>query len=225
MKAKMNEEGGTPKKAKRGGRRGLLVGITGSIGAGKSAVAQIYREAGFPVFSADEIAREIVMPNSPALKEIRLLFGPKSIKLDGNLDRALVRAKITENPELRLKLEGITHPRIQKRSFELAEAEFKRGAKIVFYEAPLLFEAKSHTAMDKVICVHAPEALLVERAMKRDGSSRQSAEGLLAAQLPQSEKMKRADYLVRNEGDLSELRANALEVLEQIKAEASPGAS
>lgn len=206
-------------KPKRGGRKGLLVGITGSIGAGKSAVAQLYREAGFPVFSADEIAREIVMPGAPALKEIRLLFGPKAIRLDGNLDRAFVRARITEDPDLRLKLEAITHPRIQARSAALAEAEFKRGAKIVFYEAPLLFEAKSDTAMDRVICVHAAEPLLLERTMRRDGSSREAAKRLLDAQIPQSEKMERSHYLVRNEGDLNELRANALEVLEQLRKE------
>lgn len=193
------------------------MGITGSIGAGKSAVAQLYREAGYTVLSADEIAREIVMPNAPALKEIRMLFGPQALRMDGTLDRALVRAKITENPGLRLQLEAITHPRIQARSAALADAEFKRGAKIVFYEAPLLFEAKSDTSMDKVICVHAREDLLLERAMRRDGSSREAAAQLLAAQIPQSKKMSRSDYLVRNEGDLNELRVNALEVLEQLR--------
>lgn len=210
----MSEEGANKKKK---GRSGLLVGITGALGAGKSTVAALYREAGFPVFSADEIAREIVMPGAPALKEVRLLFGPKSIRLDGNMDRAFVRARITEDPDLRLKLEGITHPRIQKRSLELAAAEFKRGAKIVFYEAPLLFEARSETGMDKVVCVHAPEELLLARVMKRDGSSREAAAKLLAAQMPQSEKMRRSDFLVLNSGHIDELRVNALEVLAQIK--------
>lgn len=204
-------------KTKRGSQNRWLVGITGNLGAGKSTVAEIYREAGFSVFSADEIAREIVLPNAPALKEIRLLFGPKAIRTDGNLDRAFVREKISEDPDLRLKLESITHPRIQKRSRELAESEFRKGAKIVFYEAPLLFEAKSETGMDLVICVHAPEEMLLARATKRDGTDADAAKRLLAAQMPQDRKMELSDFLVFNGGNLEELRTNALEVLEKIK--------
>ncbi len=204
------------------GQKRLLVGITGGIGAGKSAVATLYREAGFPVFSADEIAREIVRPGSSALKEIRLLFGPSSIKLDGNLDRSLVREKITGDPSLRQKLDAITHPRIQKRSLELAEAAFEGGAEIVFYEAPLLFEAQSDHTMDKVICVHAPDTLRIERTMKRDGTTREAAEMLLASQMPQEEKMRKADFLVRNSGELAELRINALETLKELMA-SDPG--
>lgn len=197
----------------------MLVGITGGIGAGKSAVATLYREAGYPVFSADEIAREIVMPGTTALKEIRLLFGPAAIRQDGNLNRPLLREKIIADPSLRLKLEAITHPRIQRRSLELAEAAFAEGASIVFYEAPLLFEAHSETTMDKVICVHAPDEMRVERTMKRDNSTREAAQMLLASQMPQSEKMENSDYLVRNSGTIQELRVNALEVLKEIKAE------
>jgi dephospho-CoA kinase len=200
------------------GKKQLLVGITGGIGAGKSAVATVFREAGYPVFSADEIAREIVMPGATALKEIRLLFGPDSIRKDGNLDRALVRSRITADPSLRLKLEAITHPRIQKRSQELAKQAFAEGAQIVFYEAPLLFEAKSERGMDQVICVHAPDEIRVARTMKRDGSSREDAEKLLASQMPQEEKMRRSSYLVLNEGTPEEMRENALRVLEELKA-------
>lgn len=198
-------------------QRQLLVGITGGIGAGKSAVATLYRELGYTVLSADEIAREIVLPGSLALKEIRLLFGPDAIRKDGNLDRPLLRSRITADPSLRMKLDAITHPRIQKRSLELANQAFAGGAEIVFYEAPLLFEAKSESPMDKVICVHAPDELRIERTMKRDGSSREEAEKLLASQMPQAEKIDRSDYLVENKGNLEELRVNAIDVLEKIK--------
>jgi dephospho-CoA kinase len=210
------------KESPGAGKQQLLVGITGGIGAGKSAVASVYREAGYTVISADEIAREIVRPGSPALKEIRLLFGAQAIKLDGNLDRAFVRAKITADPELRLKLEAITHPRIQKRSLELAQAAFADGEEIVFYEAPLLFEAKSDHSMDKVICVHAPDEVRIERTMKRDGSAKEAAEKLLASQMPQDEKMRLSDFLVRNSGSLAEMQHNAMEVLKELKAVKAP---
>lgn len=170
------------------------------------------------MISADEIAREVVRPGSSALKEIRLLFGAQAIKMDGNLDRAYVRSKITADPTLRQKLDSITHPRIQKRSLELAQAAFDDGAEIVFYEAPLLFEAKSEHGMDKVICVHAPDELRIERTMKRDGSPREAAEKLLGSQMPQDEKMKKSDFLVRNSGDLAEMKLNAMEVLKELQA-------
>lgn len=205
-------------KTKETGQKQLLVGITGGIGAGKSAVATVFREAGYPVFSADEIAREVVRPGSSALKEIRLLFGAKAIKMDGNLDRPYVREKITADPSLRQKLDAITHPRIQRRSLELAQAAFDGGAEIVFYEAPLLFEANSDHSMDKVICVHAPDEVRIERTIKRDGSTRIAAEQLLAAQMPQDEKMRKSDYLVRNSGNLAEMKINAMEVLKELQA-------
>jgi dephospho-CoA kinase len=203
-------------KAAKPGKR-LLVGITGGLGAGKSQLAALYREAGYPVFGADEIAREIVASGMPALQEITRLFGAKALRADGSLDRAFVRARITADPTLRKQLEAITHPRIQERAQALAQEAFARGASLVFYEAPLLFEAKSDRKLDKVICVHAPDELRIERVMRRDGTSREDTEKLLASQLPQEEKMRRSDYLVENSGGLEELRAEAERVLGEIQ--------
>lgn len=198
-------------------RKGLLIGITGGIGAGKSALAAVYRELGYPVFSADEIAREIVAPGQPALDEITAVFGEKALQPDGSLDRAFVRARILESPPLRHRLEAITHPRIQDRSLALAHESFAAGSPIVFYEAPLLFEAGSGRSMDKVICVHAPDELRIARIIKRDGGGREEAEALLRSQLPQDEKMRRSDILVENSGDLSALREEAEKVLTSLR--------
>lgn len=204
-------------RPRKQGKKPLLVGITGGIGAGKSLVATFYREQGYPVFSADEIAREIVAPGSPALDEIRAVFGPAAIRADGTLDRAFLREKIAADPALRLKLEAITHPRIQARSLQLARDAFAQGAAIVFYEAPLLFEAKSERQMDKVICVHAPDEVRIERTIKRDGGSREQAERLLRSQMPQDEKMKRCDFLIENSGSEQELKAAAKRALDELK--------
>lgn len=203
-------------KRREGRRKPFLVGITGGIGAGKSEVASLYRKLGYPVFSADEIAREIVAPGSPALREIRRLFGPGSLREDGSLDRAFVRARIAESPGLRRKLEAITHPRIQRRALRLARDAQRSGAGVVFYEAPLLFEAGGDRRMDKVICVHARDRLRLERVRKRDGGSLAQARKLLASQMPQREKMRRADFLVANEGSRKELEAAALAVLGRL---------
>lgn len=201
---------------KRSGKQNLLVGITGGIGAGKSLLATVYRELGYPVFSADVIAREVVEPGSPALAEIAALFGDGSVKPDGTLDRALLREKISLDPQLRLKLEAITHPRIQARSLALARKAFADGAEIVFYEAPLLFEAKSHRQMDKVICVTAPDEVRIARTMKRDGGTREQAERLLRSQMSQDEKMAKSDFIVENAGTEAELRAAAEKLLKKL---------
>jgi dephospho-CoA kinase len=197
-------------------KKRLLIGITGGIGAGKSALGTVYRELGYPVFSADEIAREVVLPGTPALAVIRAVFGDASILPDGTLDRSLLRSRIAADPALRQKLEAITHPRIQERSLELAKAAFESGAEIIFYEAPLLFEAKSNHGMDKVICVHAPDSLRLARAVQRDGGSREQAENLLKAQMPQDQKIKLSDFLVENSAGLPELRTAAIELLKKL---------
>ncbi len=206
------------KAASQGRKKGLLVGITGGIGAGKSLLATYYREKGYPVFSADEIAREIVAPGSPALPEIVGVFGPSALLPDGTVNRALLREKIAADPALRLKLEAITHPRIQARSLALANDSFAGGARVVFYEAPLLFEANSDRTMDKVICVHAPDEMRIARAVARDGSSRELVEKLLRSQIPQEEKMKKSDFLVENAGTEAELRIAGDKILALLGA-------
>lgn len=197
-------------------RNHVLVGITGGIGAGKSALAAVFSRLGYPVLSADALAREVVAPGSPALQEIVKVFGSEALLADGGLNRAWVRSEIARDSSLRLKLEAITHPRIQALSLARSKELFSDGALVVFYEAPLLFEAKSEKNMDAVICVHAPDKLRVARVVARDGVSTIEAERLLAAQMPQEEKMKRSDYLVLNDGDQAALERRAREVLAEL---------
>lgn len=198
-------------------QKSLLVGITGAAGAGKSTVCRVLRESGCPVLSADEFARAVTAPGTPVLKDVAALFGPQAVGADGAMDRAFVRAAILKDPSLRKKLEALTHPRIQELSRRASEELFKQGHSLVFYEAPLLFEAGSDRQMDKVICVAAEEERLVERVMKRDGVAREAAAALLAAQMPQSEKIKRSDYVIHNDGDEAALERATLLVLDQIK--------
>jgi len=196
----------------------VLVGITGGIGAGKSSLARVFSAAGYPVISADDLAREVVATGSPTLKAVASLFGHSALNPDGSLNRGLVRSAIATNPSLRIGLEGITHPAIQALSEKRIKEHFQHGARIVFYEAPLLFEAQSDQRMDAVICVHAPDDLRVARASNRDGRSENEVRMLLASQMPQQDKMKRSDYLIGNEGSEAELKNKALAVLKKIEA-------
>lgn len=195
----------------------LWVGITGGIGSGKSTVSRYLAESGHPVLSADEINRELTQPGAAALGEISQVFGAQAIAADGSLDRAFMRAEITREPALRLKLEAIMHPRIQQLSKERADELFAQDKRIVFYEAPLLFEARGEKALDLVVCVHARDELRIERTVKRDRCSREQAEKLLLSQMPQAEKMAKSDYLISNEGDESILKTATLAVLGQLQ--------
>lgn len=202
------------------GKKKILVGITGNLGAGKSTVARVFQERGYPVFSADVIAREIVAPGSPALSEIKTHFGPDALLADGSLNRAWMREQIARDPARRLDLEAITHPRIQRRSRELAEAEFKQGRDIVFYEAPLLFEAKSDRHVDLVVCVAASEEVRLTRVEARDGVSREQAKALMDAQMSQDEKIRRSQHVIWNDGVEADLRDAAEKVLEKLEKRA-----
>ena len=119
---------------------------------------------------------------------------------------------------MRARLEAITHPRIQALSLARASELFGHGQELVFYEAPLLFEAGSDRNLSAVICVHAADEIRVTRVMKRDGRPRAEVEKLLQSQMPQDEKMRRSDFLVPNEGGEAELRARGLEILAELKA-------
>ncbi len=200
-------------------KKAILIGITGGIGAGKSALGKIYAEAGYPVFSADKIAREILAPNSIGWQKVVETFGKEILADNGEIDRAKLRVQISNNEEDRKKLDAITHPLIQNRSQQLLQKAITQGNEIVFYEAPLLFEAQSHKKMDKVICVHASDATRIQRTMERDNRSKEEIERLLKGQMPQEEKMRRSDYLIKNDGTEEELRANGLNLVRSILGE------
>lgn len=195
-----------------------LIGITGGIGAGKSAVSAYLSAKGYPVLSADELAREVTATGSEALKEIRQLFGEGSRLPDGSLNRAFVRSEILKDEKKRKALEAITHPRIQALSKQKSAELAAQGHKVIFYEAPLLFEAKSDRNMDAVLCVYAEDGKRIRRVMDRDGSDHAHAEKLLKSQMPQEEKMKRSDFLLENNGTLKELEKKIEALLPKMLA-------
>lgn len=195
-----------------------LIGLTGGIGAGKSTVADFFRNAGITVINADQLAREITEPGEPALAEIVSVFGTAAINGDGTLNRSHIRSQILEHPELRQRLEQITHPRIQALSKQRTEEAFAEGHHLVIYEAPLLFEAKSDHAMDEVICVIADDNIRIKRVMSRDNITREQAEKILQTQMPQEEKVARSRFVIKNDGDVRSLELIAMAVLKQIRA-------
>lgn len=198
--------------------RHLLVGITGGIASGKSQLGAIIKKMGYPVLSADIFAKEITLPGNKALQEISSVFGSNAIQADGQLDRKFVREEIIRDPSLREKLNAITHPRIQEKTLSAVKELFKKGETIVFYEAPLLYEAKSDQSMDFVVCVAANDELRIQRTMQRDNVSEAAARKMLQSQMLQEEKIKRADFVILNNEDNEALEMAAKELVGKLTA-------
>lgn len=193
-----------------------LFGLTGGIGSGKSTVARRFRERGLPVIDADELAREAVIPGSPALAAIALRFGADVLQPDGTLDRKLLASRVFGDDEARRALNAITHPEVGRLYVERTEALNAAGEPLACYEVPLLFESRLTEALRPVVVVTTDVATQVARARKRDGATEEEILARVRAQMPLEEKAKQADYVIDNSGELHATLARADEVLDEI---------
>lgn len=181
-----------------------IVGLTGGIGSGKSAVAAQFRALGIKVVDADLAARKVVEPGMPALAAIADHFGRQVLLGDGNLDRAALRQIVFGNDSERVWLEQLLHPRIGAwLAAELAAAT----SPYAILESPLLLESTQHQSVRRVLVVDVPEDVQVSRAMARDDNTAAQIRAIIAKQLPRAERLRRADDVIDNSGDLAALVA------------------
>ncbi len=188
------------------------MGLTGGIGSGKSTVARMFAEQGVPVVDADQIARDVVAPGTDGLAEIRAAFGDSILAPDGSLDRKALAERVFADADARKQLEAILHPRIARASMARFAELASEGHPYAIYEAALLVENGSHRMMSALIVVTASEATQLARVQARDGLSEAEARARMAAQLPLEEKVRVADYVIENDGDVEDTRARAREV-------------
>jgi dephospho-CoA kinase len=186
-------------------RKVLKVAVTGGAGSGKTSVCNRLKEFGVKVISADEMAREAVAPGSEALTKIIRFFGEKVVLSDGTLNRKILRRMITDDDDARLTLERFLHNEITNLIQKNVVCAEKEGCRMVVIEVPLLFELDMKDRFDRVVVVIADKELRVKRLMERDQTSRDSAENLINVQMPDEEKVGRADYVVWNEGSMENL--------------------
>ncbi|WP_288491078.1 dephospho-CoA kinase [uncultured Acinetobacter sp.] len=179
-----------------------IVGLTGGIGSGKSAASQWFKHQDIDVVDADVVAREVVQPGQPALKKIAQHFGDWVLQADGQLDRRALRDYIFQHPEARQQLEAITHPII--RQSILSQLQQAQSAYVILV-SPLLFETGQDRMTHRNLLVDVSEATQLKRASQRDAQSTEQIQKIIATQMPRSEKLKRADDVVHNEGTLDEL--------------------
>ena len=197
----------------------LKVGLTGSIAVGKSHVLSIFRELGCYTIDADQIAREVVTPNSEGLKLVVENFGPEVLKPEGSLDRQKLGALVFADEVKRRQLNSILHPLIiaaQDEKIRQIEESDPKG--IVIIDAALMIESGGYRRMDKLIVVYCEPEIQLRRLMQRDGWSREIAEARIAAQMPQDEKKTFADFLINTSGDHSQTRAQVEDVYRELHA-------
>ena len=185
----------------------LLTGITGGMGSGKTLVASIFFEFGAHILDADAICRKLVEPGQPALKEISEYFGKNIIDEFGNLDRKKLAQIIFFDPKKKNVLEKILHPRV----FEVENLEYKNICRkhpkaLVIIDAALLIESGNYKKMDKVIVVNADKKTQIERVLARTGLDHNEVVARIDSQMPISEKIKYADFVLDNSLDKISLR-------------------
>ncbi|HEX9421652.1 MAG TPA: dephospho-CoA kinase [Pyrinomonadaceae bacterium] len=198
----------------------LRVGLTGSIGVGKSFVSGVLVELGCRVLDADEIAREVVAPGSPALREVVGAFGAEILQSDGTLDRSKLGALVFADPDKRVSLNSILHPYIiaqQDQQLRKWETEEPNGIAVV--DAALMIESGGYKRFDKLIVVHCRDEVQVQRVMARNNLSREEAEKRIGAQMSQTEKKKFADYLIDTSDGFEAARTRTSEVYAMMLTE------
>ena len=179
----------------------LKIGVTGSAGSGKSLVCEGFRRIGLITLDCDEIARQVVEPGRTAYDLVVKAFGAEVVAPDRTLDRPALRRMIVTTKGSREKLESILHPVIISETVRLMEEAVYSKQKSCAVEVPLLFELGMENLFDVVVVVTASDSTLVDRISRRDGVNRESAQKLLAIQMPQSEKVQKADYVIENRGE------------------------
>lgn len=187
----------------------IVLGLTGSFGSGKSTVAKLFAEMGIPVIDADQAARDVVEPGTPGLAKIIETFGTGVLDDQGRLDRKRMADRIFGDEEARRRLNAIVHPLV---GMELANfVQTHADAPLVVLEIPLLLEGGRKAPVSKVVVVTASDEVRMER-LKRSGFTAEEILARLRAQMPQEEKIKLADHVIRNDGAVEATRRQVEEL-------------
>jgi dephospho-CoA kinase len=181
--------------------RPLLVGLTGSIGMGKTETAKMFAQLGVPVYDADAAVHRLYQPGGAAVAKIAEAF-PDCVK-DGQVDRTRLGAHVTGNLESFRKLESIVHPLVAREQQQFLKEAADAGADMVVLDIPLLFETGGHARMDAVVVVSAPKDVQRARVLARPGMTEDKLKGILTKQMPDAEKRAQAHFVIETDKGLS----------------------
>jgi dephospho-CoA kinase len=192
-----------------------VLGLTGSVGMGKSTTARLFAEEGVPVWDADATVHALYAPGGAAVEPLRLLC-PAAVSEKG-VDRAVLRAEIAADPGLLTRIEAVVHPLVAADRQDFIERAAQAGAGLVVLDMPLLFEQDGERVVDATLVVSAPPETQRARVLARPGMTEDHLEMILARQMPDSEKRARADFVLETT-DIESARAAVRAVLAQIRS-------
>ena len=194
-----------------------LVGLTGGIGSGKTAVSDLLGKLGAGIVDTDLIAHQITAAHGVAMPAIQKQFGTEYLESRGALDRAKMRALVFSMPEARKALEAITHPLIRQETAKQAKLLVAEGAPYLVFVVPLLVESGSWQGLiDYLVLVDCPEEAQITRVMQRSKLSRAEVERILQAQASRQDRLACADIVIENQGSLAELNDAVNQMHQQI---------
>lgn len=200
----------------------MVLGVTGGIAAGKSMVTEAFRQMGAVVVGADQLAREVVRPGTRVLEKLVERFGRDILRADGHLDRPALANLIFSDSRAREDLNAIMHPAIAELADKRLEELKARQPELIVYEVPLLFETGAEKRVDAVLVVTAREDVQLRRLMSRDGLDEEQARARLESQMPQAQKVARADYVIDNSASRDETLRQARELFAKLTRGPAP---
>ena len=186
------------------------IGLTGGIGAGKSAAAQIFRELGVPVYNSDIEAKRLMHTNADLIEDIKKLLGKEAYDPNNQLNRAFVANVIFSNPKMKEALEALVHPAVAK-DFEDWSVQVSDHL-YVLKEAAIIFETEGQKHLDEVILVVAPDSMRIKRVMQRDRVGKDQVLDRMRNQMPQEEKRKLTSLIIENDSNFEALKSEVLRV-------------
>ncbi len=195
----------------------LVVGLTGSIAMGKSETARMFARLGYPVFDADEVVHRLYDTGGAAVALIARDF-PSAV-VDGKVDRTALAERVTGDPEALARLETIVHPLVRREQQAFLAAARDAGHRFAVVDIPLLFETARDKDVDVVVVASAPEDVQKTRALARPGMTEEKFAAILARQLPDSEKRRRADFVVDTSSGLEAAFEQVRAIADQLKRE------
>ena len=198
----------------------FLVGLTGNIGSGKSTVAQLLSERGATIIDADVLARRAVEGGTEGYRAIVERWGTSILGADGMIDRDALRRIVFSNPQQLEQLNIIVHPEVERMRSALVELARQRGDRLVVCDIPLLFERRMTDGFDRIVLVDAPRPVRLERLVRERGLRETEAMDMIVAQMPAELKRARADFVIDNDGTLTQLDVRVADVWSSLLAAA-----
>jgi dephospho-CoA kinase len=193
----------------------IVIGLTGSIGMGKSTVAQMFAEEGAPAFDSDAVVHQLYARGGAAVAPVEAAF--PGVAKNGAIDRSALSARLVDNPEAIKQLEAIVHPLVRRAQTEFLDRHRQAGVAAAVLDIPLLFESGGAERVDRIVVVSAPAAVQKQRVISRPGMSEEKFAYLLSRQTPDAEKRARADFVIDTGGELEATRAQVRAVLDALR--------